>query len=177
MRHLRFAGILVAVGLALGLGFGRSSAHGGGTPQLVNEPVGPYSLSAWTNPDPATIGQLHITVGLALASTGAAVTEPQVRVSATPEDGSTPALQAEASHEGALTPVFYETDLSFPTAGAWQIDLIVQGDEGGGGVSFILDVRESAPNYVLFGGIGVVVVVLIWLGFTLLRGRKTPTST
>jgi len=149
-----------------------SQAHGGGTPQLTNEPVEPYLLSAWTNPDPAVVGEMHITVALALAATGDAVTDPIVRVMASPQNGAGDAISVVASHEGALTPIFYEADLDFSHAGSWLIQIEVAGNEGSGGAGFQLEVREKGLNWMLIGIIGSVVVVVVWMGWMMLRPKK-----
>ncbi len=146
------------------------SAHGGGEPQLTNELVGPYLLSAWTNPDPPQVGELHITLALALATTGDALTEPEIRVIATHANGD--AISALASHEGALTPFFYEADIAFPKAGLWQIQVTVQGTEGAGNAGFSLDVQEQATNWLLIGVIGVVAIAVLWIIYMLYAGRK-----
>jgi len=151
-------------------------AHGGGTPQLTNEPVGPYLLSAWTNPDPAVVGEMHITVALALANTGEAATEPSVRVMASPQNGAGDAISVAATHEGALTPIFYEADLVFAHAGPWRIQIEVAGNEGGGGAGFALEVREKGLNWLLVGIIGSVVVVVVWMGWMMLRPKNREAS-
>jgi hypothetical protein len=148
-----------------------SLAHGGGTPQLTNEPVGPYLLSAWTNPDPAVVGEMHITVALALAETGDAVTDPTVRVMASPQDSQGDAISVVASHEGALTPIFYEADLDFSHAGPWRIQIKVAGNEGSGGAGFQLEVREKGLNWLLVGIIGSVAVVVVWMGWMIFRPK------
>ncbi len=91
---------LILIGLFLGLLLLTPTfvlAHGGGTPQLTNAAVGPYLLSAWTNPDPAIVGELHITVALALAESGEAVTDPTVRVAASPQSGEGDAISVVAT--------------------------------------------------------------------------------
>ena len=142
--------------------------HGGGAPQLTNEPAGPYTISAWTNPDPPAVGDLHLTIGVGLAATGEALAEPEVVVTAFPPDGSDP-TRTIATHEGALTPYFYETDLALSAAGSWRVEIDVEGKEGKGNAAFTLEVREAAPNYLLWGGIGLAAVVALWLGWTLIR--------
>jgi len=156
---------MIAALAALLLG-GRVWAHGGGAPQLTNEPAGPYTISAWTNPDPPAVGALHLTVGVALADTGEALTEPQVEVIAFPPDGAAPQRVA-ATHEGALTPYFYEADLLFSAPGAWRIQIEARGVEGEGNAAFMLTVREATPNYLLWGAVGLGLVVALWLGWIL----------
>ena len=65
MRHLlRRTGAVVVLLLVL-VSTGRSvHAHGGGTPRLTAEPVGPYSLFAWTEPEPMRAGDVHVTLAV-----------------------------------------------------------------------------------------------------------------
>ncbi len=146
-------------------------AHGGGAPQLINEPVGPYQLSAWTDPNPATVGQVHVTVALARPGTGAAITNAAVSVSAHPVSGSDPTLTAAAGP--GLTPEFYEADLDIPSPGSWQFDIAVQGAEGAGAATFTLEVLKSSPNWLLIGLVGLAAVALGWMASLLLK-RQTP---
>ena len=116
---------------------------------------------------------MHITVALALAETGEAATEPTVRVMASPQDSQGDAISVVASHEGALTPIFYEADLDFSHAGPWLIQIEVAGEEGSGDAGFQLEVRDKGLNWLLVGIIGSVVVVVIWMGWMLLRPKNS----
>ena len=149
-------------------------AHGGGTPQLTNEPVGSYLLSTWTNPNPAVVGVVHVTSALAEASTGAAVTDPVVRITATLVNaagaGAGAPIVAEATHTNATIPIFYEADMEVPTPGDWRFALAVDGAQGAGTAAFTLSVRPAGPNWLLLGLVGVGVVLVAGLGWMLLRG-------
>lgn len=148
-------------------------AHGGGTPQLTNEPVGPYLLSTWTAPNPPVAGeQLHLTLSLAGAESGAPVTGASVTVTAHQHDADETTLTASATHEGALTPEFYEADLELPRAGDWQLEVSVDGVDGSGQASFTLTVEADATNWLLIAVIGLVSLVVLWIGYLLLRGRR-----
>ncbi len=118
------------------------------------------------------VGELHITVALALADTGEAATEPTVRVTASPQSGEGDAISVAATHEGALTPIFYEADLNFSHAGPWLIQIEVAGGEGSGDTGFQLEVREKGLNWLLVGIIGSVLVVVVWMGWMLMRPKK-----
>lgn len=169
MRRLLSFSSVFAV-LALGMSM-TVLAHGGGTPQLTSEPVGPYLLSAWTNPNPATVGVVHLTAALADASTGAAVADPMVQVSAVPSSGDGAAVAAEATHDGAEIPVFYEADLHLPSPGDWRLTVAVDGAQGEGTATFTLPVRPAGPNRLLLGLAGVGVVVVAGVGWMRLRRK------
>ena len=141
-------------------------AHGGGTPQLTNEPVGSYLISAWTNPNPALVGDVHVTAALAEASTGAAVTDPVVHITAAPVNAAGAPIAAEATHDDAEIPIFYEADLELPTPGDWRFTVAV---EGAGTAAFTLSVRPAGPNWLLLGLVGVGVVLVAGVGWMLLR--------
>lgn len=155
-------------------------AHGGGTPQLVNQPVGPYWLSAWTSPDPPRVGQLHLTFGLAepgegreagapvLGATVRLRLQPAAAVAASP-------ITTLATNENAANRLFYEADVTVPAAGAWQVRIQVEGPDGQGTASFPLQVQPlQTTNWLLLGGGGVLLVVALFALFT--WRRQTPPS-
>ena len=148
-------------------------AHGGGTPQLTNEPVGSYLLSAWTNPNPAVVGVVHVTAAVAEASTGAAVTDPVVHITAVPMSaagaGAGAPIAAEATHDDAEIPIFYEADMKVPTPGDWRFAFAVEGAQGAGSAAFTLSVRPAGPNWLVLGLVGVGVVLVAGVGWMLLR--------
>lgn len=158
--------LLLAAGLVL--------AHGGGAPQLTNEPVGPYLLSVWSDPDPAVVGALHLTLALADATSGAPITAAEVTVTA--RNGAT-TLAAPASHEGALVPEFYEVDFDLPAAGEWQFDINIMAEAGAGQAGFALTAAAGATNWLLIvlGGLGGVAAA--WVGWLLWRGRGSKART
>jgi hypothetical protein len=153
----------------LSLGWARPAvAHGGGVIRIAAEPMGPYRLSVWTAPEPPRVGRVHVTVGLAEATSGAAVTDAVIRIEAR---GPTPdaTVRATATHEGALIPELYEADLLLPTPGAWRFTVAV---EGVGSADFDLVVREAAPNWTWIGLGGLVVVLIGWVALTSGRRRR-----
>lgn len=170
-RLLVFSSVFVVLAFGLSL---TVLAHGGGTPQLTNEPVGSYLLSAWTNPDPALVGAVHVTAALAEASTGAAVTDPVIHITAAPVRaagaGADAPIAAEATHDDAEIPIFYEADLQLPAPGDWRFTIAVEGAAGAGTTTFTLPVRPAGPNWLVLGLVGVAVVLAAGVGWMLLRG-------
>ena len=123
-------------------------AHGGGTPQLTNQPAGDYLVSAWTTPDPATIGTLHVTVALQNASSGEPVTDADVQVVAHPLEGESAEIATAATRDDALTPYFYEADITIPDAGLWQIELALVKAEGAAAerLGFVLEIEGAVTQ-------------------------------
>ena len=159
--------LLLAVSLLLFL-VPLAVAHGGGTPQLVNEPTGPYWLSAWTSPDPPQAGKpLHFTVGLAEPGSGreagAPVLGAEVLVTMSPAQGMAPPVQAAATNANAANRLLYEADLTLPETGLWSVEIGVAGGEGGGRASFQLEVVEATgTNWLLWGGSGALVIAALY---------------
>lgn len=177
-RFLSICSALVVLMLGLSL---TALAHGGGTPQLTNEPVDSYLLSAWTSPNPALVGAVHVTAALAEASTGAAVTDPEVHVTALPVSGAGAPITAEATHVDAEIPIFYEADLQFPAAGDWRLTIAIDGAGGTGTATFTLPVRPAGPNWLVLGLVGAGIVLVAGVGWMLLRGggadrRRRPVA-
>lgn len=140
-------------------------AHGGGTPQLVDVPAGPLHIFAWSNPDPARVGPLHITVALVDPADGRPVMNADVRVQVTPLDvgSAAEAITTQATHAKATIKTYYETDLQMPAAGLWQVAIDYTADQGAGNANFDLAIQEkSSINWLLIGGSALVAVVLGW---------------
>lgn len=170
---LRPLALLLAAGLLLLL-VPLAAAHGGGTPQLVNEPVGPYWLSVWTSPEPPRAGEpLHLTLALAEPGTGREAGPPvlgaTVTISLAPAQSSTAPLTVAATNANSANRLFYEADVTPPQPGRYTVSIAVTGPDGSGSLTFDLDVSEpGGPNWFLWGGGGVLVIAALFL----LAGRR-----
>ena len=121
---------LVALVLALLLASGHvpASAHGGGRPQLTNEPVGPYHLFVWTSPEPWRVGEVHTTVAVTRPlgdGQEMPVEDAQVVVTYAPVDAPAEARQVTAVEQGGTQPGFYEADTEVNATGDWEIRVAV----------------------------------------------------
>lgn len=144
-----------------------AGAHGGGKPQLVNSPAGPYLVSVWTNPDPLRVGTAHFTIAVSEppppgAENGEIVLNAAVRVALTPQN-QPPEVRPVgglATHQDATNKLFYETDLEVPLEGLWQVAVLIDGPAGAGEVAFEIEVRPAGgTNWTLLGGVAVVLVM------------------
>jgi len=145
-------------------------AHGGGAPQLVNEPLGPYWLSAWTYPDPPQVGELHVTAALARSDTGEPVTEPVITVYARGVSKND-VIEAVMGHDDAATPYFYNADFDVPYAGEWTIELVVQDGDWEGRASFPLAIQPAPINKNLIRLAAFLTLVFLAMGWWF-WGRK-----
>ena len=147
-------------------------AHGGGTPQLINEPAGPYWVSIWTTPDPARVGAFHLTLGISEAGDGREAGPPvlgaEVRVRLEPAaavEGRP--VSTVATNEQATNKLFYEADLMIPAEGAWNVRVDVEGQDGAGSVAFPLTVEPAqSTNWSLLGIGGVGLVAALFAFFS-----------
>lgn len=150
-----------------------AQAHGGGTPQLVAVPVGPYHLSVWTQPEPPRVGTVHFTVAL-FRPAGEAdepVTDATVRLRLTPEADGVP-LEAVATRDQALNPFYYEADVRLTAPGRWQVQVLVAGPEGEGQAAFVLEVEPMAPWWAGWRGAALALLALVLI-FFVWGGRRT----
>ena len=137
-------------------------AHGGGTPQLIQAPAGPYEVYAWTNPTPVRVGTLHVTVALTDPASGEPVLDVPVEVIASPAGGAP--ISSPATHDQATIKSYYETDLEIPSEGPWQVTISFQAPQGPGEASFDVDVQsQSYTRWLLIGIAGLISVVIVWV--------------
>lgn len=143
-----------------------AQAHGGGTPRLVNEDIGPYWLSVWTSPDPPRVGELHLTIGLSEPgvgrSAGDAVLGADVEVQLAPQATAEEAIVAAATNAQSTNKLFYETDVQVPRTGTWDVTIRASGPAGSGSATFSLAVQEeSGLNWPLVGAAALAMVVVV----------------
>lgn len=120
-----------------------ASAHGGGQPQVVDVPSGPYHVYVWTNPQPPQPGVLHVTVALVQPETQRPVLDAAVQVTATLMDTSAAPVISAATHDNATIKTYYETDMTLPKAGLWQIAVAHSDAAGNGSITFELAVQPA----------------------------------
>ncbi|NJN82761.1 MAG: hypothetical protein HC802_11110 [Caldilineaceae bacterium] len=168
-------------------------AHGGGTPQLTDVPVGGYRLFLWTQPEPWRAGEVHVSMIVTLpAETTAgsndnamanrqlatAVSDVAVKVHFAPIDNPTEAITVIAEPQDLLNNVSFEADVELPAAGRWEMTVTLEGPEGSGSAQFGADVLASRS--ISWPAAGLVLLVLVALlagvGFWS-RRRKAPMST
>ena len=162
-----------------------AQAHGGGTPRLTNQAIGPYRLYAWTEPEPLRVGDAHVTIAVTQPAGADAqpgqietpVSGASVLVTFTPLDGSGPAIEAPAVTQQALGDVYYETDTVLPSEGDWRISIAVEGPDGGGQGDFAVAVEAARQlNWTLIGIGGILLLGV--LGLIAARASKqTPKTT
>jgi hypothetical protein len=175
-------GVVLLLALAI-ITTGRAVGHGGGAPQIVNEPAGPYLVSAWTDPDPLRVGTIHMTVAVsepagveaaAATEAGTAVLGAAVRVVLESMDNPTiRPVGGLATHENAINRLFYEADLDVPETGIWRVNLLIDGPAGAGETGFEVQVlppsRLNWPILVAAAAVVLVAAVLVQIS-----GRSRP---
>lgn len=143
-------------------------AHAGGTPRIVNEPSGDFVVSVWTLPDPISSNTesnfiVFVADGEDFSQSRAAVPVLGADIELTFSNG-TDVLTFLATHASATNKLFYESYLMLPNEGTWTVDVVVSHAGKFGEAQFSLDVIESEPeiNWLLYGGIGIVVIAVGW---------------
>lgn len=155
-------------------------AHGGGAPQLVNAVAGPYRVSVWTQPEPMRVGHGHFSVAVSKPAgssasqneAGAPVLDATVKLQLASLEGDPQMPVALASRGQAANKLFYEADIELPTAGAWQVTVVVEGAHASSETFFQIEVRPPASvNWVLWAGL--VPVLIAAVGLSLWFYRKS----
>ena len=124
---------------------GVARAHVGAPyPVLMEEPVGPYLVSALADPDVGG-GTFYVLVTLdggAAPPAGTAVT-----AWAEPEDGHVPAEGYAAERQETRYGERFVAEVPFDTEGPWRMRLAVEGPAGTGEVAFPVRVTPSGTGW------------------------------
>lgn len=148
------------------------TAHGGGTPQLINADIGPYWISTWVRPYPPETENFHLTVALseptdptaALREAGPPVLNASVEVQLQSVVDPTLVVSAMATHDQAVNKFLYEADLTLPFAGQWQGQILVEGpDSGSGNIAFGIEVVNGTTlNIPMLIAAGLILLLAVW---------------
>lgn len=176
----------------------RLLAHAGvGIQHLNNVLAGPYRVFVWSDPEPPTVGEYHVTVALtenvegdATGLAGAPILDAYVTVEIV-HTASGETLTARATHDDALNKLFYEASFEPEERGNWSVQVRIapgacapgEGDDGGGSpqvadcdnvqvVSYEDEILPKAfPWRALLGGL---LSILLFLGAALLYWKTQP---
>lgn len=168
---------LVAL-LLLVAGFSRASAHAGGEARLVSAEAGPFLISLWTLPNPMVAGEANFiaAVGQPTAETGdtggVVVLDADLQLTLTPPSG--PAFSLPVTHETATNKLFYESYMTLDEVGTWQASLQISrgAEQGTAAFEFTVAPAPFNANWMLIGGIAIVVLALGWMALQT-RRQKT----
>ena len=161
--------VLICGILLISIGFTHAlEAHAGGTPRIVNEPAGDFVISVWSLPDPITPDVesnfvVFVADGEGFELSRAATPVLGAEIELVFAQGSDELTYA-ATHERAANKLFYESYLTLPSMGAWTVDVSVAFEGKQGEAQFVVDVAqgEAQINWLLYGGIGLVVIAVAW---------------
>jgi hypothetical protein len=162
----RFSSILIVCTalILMAILAGRVEAHTAGKMQLSAAPAGPYKMTVWTSPEPATLDELHVALAVVLAEDASPVLDADVIVQLVPADGS-PALKEPATTEDSENKFLYEAIFDPPNPGFYQVDIQVTGSDGDtGDASFELEIVDNSGLnllYIIPVGLGVAAVLLL----------------
>lgn len=170
------SGVVIFVLLLLVVGGSGAHAHGGGKPQFLNTPSGPYLLSAWTDPDPWRVDEAHVIVGVSDPATQEPiVSDVIVRVRLQSIADPSIVLEQIAGTDN-VNRLFYAAEFNHQiTEGRWRVFVSASGDMGEGEeIDFEIEAEPARGFNWLWVGIGGMGVVVV--GWLLLSMRSSPPS-
>jgi hypothetical protein len=142
-------------------------------PVLVEQPVGPYVVSALADPD-VGVGTFLFQVNL--ASGAAAPADTLVGVWVWPESGHSEAVGYRAGREMTKNGERFMAKVRFDTEETWRVRVVVEGSAGQGETEFDVEVTPPTPGWLWTGlcllpfvGLGA-----LWVLGTLRSRRSSP---
>lgn len=158
------------------------TAHGSGTPRLVNVLAGPYRLWVWSLPDPIRVGETHISVAIEEATPAEqsnSSTDYTVNIIIHALDQSDQQFALTTSKQDRFLQTYYEVDFAMPTVGEWEARVNLSGAAGAGTAAFPFTVLPpQRVNWELVIWIGIMVVAMLWaIGQYRSPGKPQASST
>lgn len=127
-----------------------ATAHGSGTPRLVNVAAGPYRLWVWSSPDPVRLGEIHLSV--AVAEPEATTADLTVQIDLVPITQLADMFRVQTIKYVRWLETYYEADFLIPVAGEWRAIVYVTGAAGNEQASFTFTVLPAPTvNWTLIG--------------------------
>jgi hypothetical protein len=153
-------------------------AHGGGFPQLNSVEVGPYFVSAWTQPTPWRVGEpLHLTLAVTQRQANGVETpvpDANIVVRFRPIEQAGEGFMRSALLSDAPGAAFYEADVELPAAGDWQTNVEISSSAGVESVQFTITVLPAQGiRWGWMIAANVAIILLIISGIVLRRQPST----
>lgn len=148
---------------------GAALAHTGAPyPVLLEEPAGPYLVSALADPD---VGEGTFYVQVALADGGPVPAGTRLSLRTWPDDGHLPAAAYEGARDDTRYGERFVVEVPFDATGTWQVELAVDGPAGQGQAAFGVEVTPAGINWLTTVAclVPFVLAALVWLRATLRR--------
>lgn len=153
---------------------GQVSAHGGGTLQISGEAAGPYLLTVWTSPDPARVGEVHVTIGVSNPNDRTPILDATIVVEVSPMNTYGKLIVSNATRKDSANKYLYEAHSSLQESGHYLVTVTSSGAQGSGTVQFELEVLPvSAINWVTMWFVGLAMIGAWLLGSRLRNGSKS----
>lgn len=151
-----------------------AAAHTEGKMQLSAASAGPFRITAWTAPDPAQAGDIHVTALLFSAEDAAPILDADVVVFLTPGAGPTAERSQIALREGGANNLYYESIFAGVEPGDYEVRLQMNGADGEvGEATFPLEVvSASRTNWLVVAAIALALVIAA--AAILVRRRPRP---
>jgi hypothetical protein len=159
----RPARLLLAV-LIAGLAGPLSVAPNGGTVRVAKAPVGPYLVSVWSQPDPARVGRLDVSVAVMRPATEEALLDARVALTAERAGAGGGAATVTLVPGAGGNPLYYHRLVEIPAPGRWRLTVAVEGAAGAGRTTFEIDVEPArSPAWGVALGAAAGLAVLWWI--------------
>lgn len=151
-------------------------AHTEGKMQLSAESAGPFKMTVFTSPDPAEVGEIHVSALIFTAEDASPVLNADVTVAFAPLGGNGPTLTEQALQGDAENNLLFEAILDVAELGNYLATVTIEDPAGQqGAASFELDVTSSGGfNWlILILALFLGSAVLLWFVF---RRKQAQTS-
>ncbi len=173
VRNSRILKILITLVLITSVSSTAVYAEGPGTGgrrvKMDQEAAGPYLVRVVTSPTPPKVDNYYLEIRVMDAESGEIIRDMDVLVKAIPVEGQWEPLEAVATHDIAPIPGEYAAHLLIPTAGVWEVQVLIDGELGAAQVSFLERITTpSALGPILsvgapFAGLVILIVAFLWL--------------
>lgn len=107
--------------------------------------AGPYEISFGTIPASPVVGNLHLSVAVATARTGALVQDVDVTVTGTGPDKADAEIGPVTAVQAPTDPSFREVNTVVDRVGIWTFSLNVKAGDGEANAIFEVEVRKASP--------------------------------
>ena len=143
-----------------------TASANGGQIRVDEAQLGPYVVSIFTDPSPIRVGTVDISTLVEDQATGELVADVEVVITAEPITANAEPGTWIASQDQSDDLRYISAKFELPSAGRWQINVSVEGEEGGGNTSFEVVVENQRGFGLLQIIIGLmalpIIIGIIW---------------